>query len=308
MSPLFNIVLAVLWGFSLAGFAWCCMKAAQSISYVTLADGQRTELRLPIIIRLLLPLTPNLTPHLVAPSLEPMKRRIDRKLVAAGFEEVMTSSDFLAIRVLVPIVMAPVLIALLWSAIPTIHGKVGLFLNKQLWLLCIMAVITSIAYPASWLQKELADRHRNIQRSLPFILDLLTLSVEAGMDFMSGLQRIVDRRKLDAMCEELIRVLREIQLGKTRRQALIGMASRVSQPDVTSVVNALIQADEMGASIGKTLRIQADQMRMKRFQRAEKKAYEAPIKMLFPLIMFIFPAVFLVLLGPVFYQMAQRIF
>ncbi|MEI6217820.1 MAG: hypothetical protein WCP86_02885, partial [bacterium] len=73
MSPLFNIVLAVLWGFSLAGFAWCCMKAAQSISYVTLADGQRTERRLPIIIRLLLPLTPNLTPHLVAPSLEPMK-------------------------------------------------------------------------------------------------------------------------------------------------------------------------------------------------------------------------------------------
>ena len=308
MESTIQIVLALLWGVSLAGIAWCCMQAAKSITYVTLADGQKTERRLPIIVRLLLPLSPNLAPYLARPSLEREKKRLDRKLIAAGFDEVMTSSDFLALRILIPVVMAPVLMALIWAAIPTIPGKVGVFLAGKMWILHIAAILLATAYPASWLRKQLADRHKNIQRSLPFVLDLLTLSVEAGMDFMSALQRIVDKRQLDPMCEELIKVLREIQLGKTRRQALQNMAQRTAHPDVLSVTNALIQADEMGASIGKTLRIQADQMRMKRFQRAEKMAYEAPVKMLFPLIAFIFPAVFLVLLGPVFYQMAQRVF
>ncbi|MEI6971268.1 MAG: type II secretion system F family protein [bacterium] len=303
-----HILLAGLWGVAIAGITWCCLQAARSITYVTLADGQRAERRLPVIIRLLLPLTPNLTPYLARPSLEKEKKRIDGKLVAAGFEEVMTASDFLAIRILVPVVMAPLLMVLIWMTIPGIHGKIGLFLNNKMWILHTIAILLSIAYPASWLQKQLSERHKNIQKSLPFILDLLTLSVEAGMDFMSGLHRIIDKRQLDPICEELIRVLREIQLGKTRRQALQNMAQRVAHPDILTVTNALIQADEMGSSIGKTIRIQADQMRMKRFQRAEKMAYEAPVKMLFPLIAFIFPAVFLVLLGPVFYQMAQRVF
>ncbi|MEI6807355.1 MAG: type II secretion system F family protein [bacterium] len=308
MATMLNILLATLWGVSIAGITWCCLQAARSITFVTLADGQKAERRLPIIMRLLLPLTPNLTLWLTSPRLNREKKRIDRKLIAAGFEEVMTSSDFLALRILVPLVMAPVLMALLWTIVPGIHGKIGVFLTNKLWLLHITVILLAILYPASWLQKELVNRHKNIERSLPFILDLLTLSVEAGMDFMSGLQRIVDKRRLDPLCEELIRVLREIQLGKTRRQAIQNMAIRIAHPDVISVTNALVQADEMGASIGKTLRIQADQMRMKRFQRAEKMAYEAPVKMLFPLIAFIFPAVFLVLLGPVFYQMTQRLY
>lgn len=308
MESVLHIMLAALWGVSVAGITWCCFQAARSITYVTLADGQRAERRLPIIMRLLLPLTPNLIPYLATPYLEREKKKINSKLVSAGFEEVMTSSDFLALRILVPVVMGPVLMALIWTTIPAIHGKIGVFLTNKMWVLHVTAILLAIAYPASWLQKELLVRHKSIQRSLPFILDLLTLSVEAGMDFMSALQRIVDKRGLDAMCEELIRVLREIQLGKTRRQALQNMSVRIAHPDVLSVTNALIQADEMGASIGKTLRNQADQMRMKRFQRAEKMAYEAPVKMLFPLIAFIFPAVFLVLLGPVFYQMAQRVF
>lgn len=307
MQLMVHIVLGALWAISLAGITWCCVQAAKSITYVTLADGQRTERRLPIIMRLLLPLTPNLTPYLAYPALSGEKKRIDRKLVAAGFEEVMSPSDFLALRILIPVIMAPVMIGLLYATIPGIHGKIGVFLTGKLWLFSIAAIVLAVAYPASWLQKQLADRHKKIQRSLPFVLDLLTLSVEAGMDFMSGLQRIVDKHHLDPLCEELIRVLREIQLGKTRRVALLNMATRIAHPDIVSVTNALVQADEMGASIGKTLRIQADQMRMRRFQRAEKMAYEAPVKMLFPLIAFIFPAVFLVLLGPVFYQMAQRI-
>jgi tight adherence protein C len=139
------------------------------------------------------------------------------------------------------------------------------------------------------------------------MLDLLTLSVEAGLDFMSAMQRIVERRRLDALGEEFVRVLREIQLGKTRRVALKDMADRVDHPDIRLVVNSLVQADELGVGISAILRIQADQMRMRRFERAEKQANEAPVKMLFPLVAFIFPAVFLVLLGPIILQILRQL-
>ena len=143
-------------------------------------------------------------------------------------------------------------------------------------------------------------------RSLPFVLDLLTLSVEAGMDFMSALQRNVERARISPLNEELIRVIREIQLGKTRRQALRDMRQRVNMPDLGSVVSALAQADELGVSIGAILRIQSDQIRLRRFERAEKLANEAPVRLLFPLLFFIFPSVFLVLLGPIVARLIQQ--
>ncbi len=146
-------------------------------------------------------------------------------------------------------------------------------------------------------------RHRSIQRALPFVLDLLTLSVEAGLDFMNALQRNIERRAIDPLSEELIRVVREIQVGATRREALRAMGIRVGLSDLRQVVNALVQADELGVSIGSILRIQADQMRQRRFERAERLAHEAPVKMLGPLMLFIFPAVFIVLMGPVVYQL-----
>lgn len=123
---------------------------------------------------------------------------------------------------------------------------------------------------------------------------------------MTSLQRHVERAVVDPLGEELIRVIREIQLGKTRRDALRHLSIRVNLQDLRSVVNALVQADELGVSIGSILRIQSDQIRQRRFERAEKLANEAPVKMLFPLMFFIFPAVFLVLLGPVIYRMVQQ--
>jgi len=103
-----------------------------------------------------------------------------------------------------------------------------------------------------------------------------------------------------------IRVIREIQLGKTRREALRDMSIRVNLPDLRSVVNALVQADELGVSIGAILRIQADQIRQRRFERAEKLANEAPVKMLGPLLFFIFPSVFLILLGPIVARLLEQ--
>ena len=156
--------------------------------------------------------------------------------------------------------------------------------------------------PDLWLYGAVRRRHLSIQKSLPFVLDLLTLSVEAGMDFVSALQRNCRSRKLDPLNEELLRMTKEIQVGSSRREALQNMANRVRQSDLKSVAYALIQADELGVSIGSILRIQSEQLRSRRFDRAEKLAAEAPVKMLGPLMLCIFPAVFIILLGPVISQ------
>ena len=158
------------------------------------------------------------------------------------------------------------------------------------------------AVPGLWLAGARRRRHAAIQRALPFVLDLLTLSVEAGLDFISALQRNCKSRRLDPLNEELLRMTKEIQVGSSRKEALRNMADRVRQGDLNAVAYALIQADELGVSIGAILRIQSEQLRAKRFDRAEKLAAEAPVKMLGPLMLCIFPAVFIILLGPVVSQ------
>lgn len=162
--------------------------------------------------------------------------------------------------------------------------------------------------PEIWLYDVVKRRHLSIQKALPFVLDLLTLSVEAGLDFISALQRNCRSRKMDPLNEELLRMTKEIQIGSPRRVALRNMAERVKQPDLKSVAFALIQADELGVSIGSILRIQSEQLRSQRFDRAEKLAAEAPVKMLGPLMFCIFPAVFIILLGPVLTQAMKGIF
>ena len=162
--------------------------------------------------------------------------------------------------------------------------------------------------PDFWLYGAVRRRHLSIQRALPFVLDLLTLSVEAGLDFISALQRNCKSRRLDPLNEELLRMTAEIQVGSSRKEALSNMAARVRQPDLKAVAGALIQADELGVSIGAMLRIQSEQLRSRRFDRAEKLAAEAPVKMLGPLMLCIFPAVFIILLGPILSQALKGLF
>ena len=128
------------------------------------------------------------------------------------------------------------------------------------------------------------------------------------MDFISALQRNCKLRRLDPLNEELLRMTKEIQVGLSRKEALRNMADRVRQPDLKSVAYALIQADELGVSIGSILRIQSEQLRSRRFDRAEKLAAEAPVKMLGPLMLCIFPAVFIILLGPILSQAMKGLF
>ena len=301
-----SMLIGAFWALCTVGLTWHALRLAQEVSYVTLADGRKQVRRLPLLFRLMLPLAPSFDRPLRRPALDPFIERTTRKLVSAGFEDVLTAREFLALRLLVPMVTGIAAVALLHLlfGLPQIRGT---GLARQETMFALMAVLLLVMYPGLWLKRAIAIRYRSMQRSLPFVLDLLTLSVEAGLDFMSAIQRIVERREVDPLGEEFIRVLREIQLGKTRREALRGLAIRVDEPDVRTVMNALVQADELGVGIGQILRIQADQVRNKRFERAEKLANEAPVKLLFPLLAFIFPSVFLVLLGPLILDMLAKI-
>jgi tight adherence protein C len=157
--------------------------------------------------------------------------------------------------------------------------------------------------PYIWLSDKIKKRHHQIARALPYSLDLLTLSVEAGLDFQAALGTVVEKGRGGALQEELQIVLGEIRMGKTREEALRNLADRVQLEPLTAFVSNLIQADRMGTSLGKILRIQATQMRVNRTHRAEKLANEAPIKMLAPLIGCIFPTVFMILFGPIIYRL-----
>lgn len=154
-------------------------------------------------------------------------------------------------------------------------------------------------YPDIWLRDHTLKRNLMILKALPFFLDIVTLSVEAGLNLTGALQKAVDRCPPSPLLVEVNRVLRDVRGGKPRVEALRAMADRLDYSPVSSLVSALVQGELMGSSLGPVLRAQSDQRRTERFLRAEKLAMEAPVKMLGPLIMFIFPCTFIVLGFPI---------
>ncbi len=305
MSNTMNYLIAGLWAIAAAGLMWHCGSIAQQLTYVTLADGRKQERKIPLLFRLLLPLAPNVSPMFEKPIFSKQRAKIERNIITAGVEDLITATEIMALRIVLPLVLGIPWVLLVYSMVSANPASV---LGQFSFLLYISGPLLLTMSPVSWLSKAVKTRHRSIRRALPFVLDLLTLSVEAGMDFMSALQRNVERARIDPLTEELIRVIREIRLGHTRRDALRSMATRINLQEIRALVNALVQADELGVSIGSILRIQSVQIRQQRFERAEKLANEAPVKMLAPLLLFIFPGVFLILLGPILYQAAQRMF
>jgi tight adherence protein C len=151
--------------------------------------------------------------------------------------------------------------------------------------------------PALSLSSRIKKRQLAIQRALPDAIDLLTVCVEAGAAFDMAMARVVDKWH-GPLSDEFERLLADLRLGRPRREALKDLADRTGVGDVATFVNALIQADQMGVGLVKVLRVQSDQMRQRRRLRAEEQAQKAPVKMLFPLIFLIFPAVYIVILGP----------
>ncbi|WP_372806226.1 type II secretion system F family protein [Pontiella sp.] len=293
--------------FSAFVIAWQLMRTAQHVTYITLADGRRQERSLPFLIRLSLPLAAGVPKYITEHrSFEQSRMRLDQKLVSSGYEGLIQPREMIGLRIVVPLGIGGFLCLLLAALFFNMEGKFGQALAERQAAFYVLFLILFGFYPDLWLKRAVKERHHKIERALPFVLDLLTLSVESGLDFMTGINRIIQSRDVDPLAEELIRMFREIQVGRSRKEALKNLSNRIGHADVRSLTNALIQADELGSGIGGALRIQADQIRTKRFQRAEKLGNEAPVKMIFPLVFFIFPSVFLILLGPVMLQMMTR--
>lgn len=164
----------------------------------------------------------------------------------------------------------------------------------------LIGVVVSAAgffFPELWLQSKINSRQKNILRALPDALDLLTICVEAGLGFDMALNK-VQQKWNNELSLIFARVLREMQLGKLRRDALKDMASRVGLNELSSFVAAVVQSEQLGVSMANVLRVQSDAMRVKRRQLAEEEAQKAPIKMLFPMAFLIFPSLLIILLGP----------
>jgi tight adherence protein C len=167
-------------------------------------------------------------------------------------------------------------------------------------------LVLGVMMPKIWLDNRVRMRQKIILKSLPDAFDLITTCVEAGLGLEAALARVAEKVK-GPFGEELILMLHEVALGKLRRDALREVAQRTGVPDLTSFINAVVQAETMGTSIAAVLRVQADQMRIKRRQRAEQEAQAAPIKMMFPLVLFIFPTMFIVILGPAAISIYQQL-
>jgi tight adherence protein C len=152
-------------------------------------------------------------------------------------------------------------------------------------------------FPLLWIRGKITRRQDGIQKALPDALDLLVICVEAGLGFDAAMGKVYEKWDND-LAIAFGRVLKEIQLGKARRESLKDMSDRMEVPDVTSFTAAIIQADQLGVSMATILRVQSDQMRVKRRQRAQEKAHQAPVKMMIPMVLLIFPSIWIVLLGP----------
>jgi tight adherence protein C len=219
------------------------------------------------------------------------------KLAAAGLSRALTPEELAGLKVVLPLAAYGLVLVLgLGGVMPlALSAIVGLGL-------------AAVAYVGLPLMIDMRVRRRRdrIVASLPTVLDLLTLSVEAGMSFDSGLQRVVKRLR-GPLIDELALMLRDTQLGATRSEALAALAARVDAPEMTSFVRSLVQADRLGVPLAQMLRTQADDLRHRLRNEAEEHAMKAPVKMLFPTVLLIFPAVFIVVLGPAVIALLDRL-
>jgi tight adherence protein C len=170
-------------------------------------------------------------------------------------------------------------------------------------VLILFPIVLGFFGPDAWLSRKVEERRSSMQRSLPDVLDLLVISVEAGLGFDSALARVVSTVP-GPLTEEFFRMLQETRVGVSRRDAMRHLMERSDLDELRSFLLAMMQAEAFGVAIARVLRVQADEMRVKRRQRAQEKAFAAPVKIVFPLVFCIFPALFIVLLGPAAIQIS----
>lgn len=216
------------------------------------------------------------------------------KIRQAGFDYAINAVQFMASRIVWGVVCAAFFY---WLA--------GSFKQTNLFL-PLMGFLLGYFYPAIWLNDQIKLRRNQMIKTLPFYLDLITLCVESGLNLNGAMQQAVAKAPKGVLKDEFSRILRDIRAGSSRSDAFRDMAQRLNHAAITSFISTLIQAEATGMSLGPILRAQAEQRRNERFTTAEKIAMEAPVKLLFPLIAFIFPCVFIILLFPIVMKMMAQ--
>jgi len=217
-----------------------------------------------------------------------------RKLMLAGYPGNLDAPAFIVIKLLTTAVGLIGAWFLVGYGVDTLQ-RVALF---------ALPIALGFFGPDAWLQRKVDERRAAMLRALPDILDLLVISVEAGLGFDSALARVVATVP-GPLSEEFFRMLQETRVGVSRRDAMRHLMERTDLDELRSFLLAMIQAEAFGVTIARVLRVQADEMRVKRRQRAQEKAFAAPVKLVFPLVFCIFPSLFIVLLGPAAIQIAD---
>jgi tight adherence protein C len=221
---------------------------------------------------------------------------VQHNLDLAGNPRGLDPTTFWAIRLVATAGLGGLILLVTFKAPPDSMLSIRTGTLKALGM-SLGAALFGFYMPIMFLKSKIHRRQEVVIKAMPDALDLLTVCVEAGLGFDQAMSKVAEKWE-NELSMAFERVIQEVRLGKLRREALRDMADRMDIGDMTSFVAAIIQADQLGVSMGKVLRIQSDQMRLRRRQRAEKKAHEAPVKMLIPMAFLIFPAIYIVLLGP----------
>jgi tight adherence protein C len=222
--------------------------------------------------------------------------RTEKRLAMAGNPGDLRTVDFLGMKVVVAGVVAGV--ALLLMGVVMGNMPFG-------FISAIAGGVIGFLAPEFWLSRRIKKRRKLVLMAVPDTLDLLTISVRAGLGFDAALGKVIEKTK-GPLSNEFRRALAEIRMGKARREALRDLAGRTEVPALSNFIAAIIQAEQLGVSISKVLQVQSEQLRIERRQRAEEAAAKAPIKMLFPLVGCIFPSMFIVILGPAIILIAMN--
>ncbi|MFD1735263.1 type II secretion system F family protein [Bacillus salitolerans] len=221
--------------------------------------------------------------------------KIEIKLLQAGNPFGMTPVEYRLVQIA---------IFILFPFLAIGYGVLLGFGTGGLTFMVFTSLAASWVLPNMYLRQKIKKRYQLAVRELPDVLDLLTVSLEAGLGFDSALSKLVSKKE-GVLASEFHRCLEEIRLGKTRREALSGIRERLAVDEIKVLISSIIQAEKLGIGMVQVLRIQSAEVRDQRKQRAEEEAMKAPIKMLFPLVLFIFPSLFIVLLGPAIIQFLQ---
>lgn len=260
-------------------------------------DLHNLEMSLPFSERVIYPIARKLGEFATRFTPQNAMQSIDKKLELAGVSSNIDPTIILATQFLGLLFFGGIILFVLSI------GSTGWPLGRRL-LLTVLFGFIGFNFPNMILSSRISRRQKEIRKAMPDALDLLTICVEAGLGFDAAMHKVSEKWE-SQLSMAFARVIQEIQLGKIRREALRDMSNRIGLPEMTSFVAAVIQSEQLGVSLSKVLRIQADQMRIRRRQLAEEEAHKAPIKMLIPMGLLIFPSLMIVLLTPAALRLMQ---